>query len=105
MSDNKISNVVDFENMEKRFEDARLSPEWKNLVKDFKRCKRVYVIGNGGLHFTAAHIATDCTRLIPGKVVHSLDTTGFITSNANDHGYENTLRIVFCKVERPKRPH
>ncbi len=81
--------VVDFENIEKRFDDARESEEWRRLVKDFKSRKRIYVIGNGGLHFAAAHIATDCTRLIPGKVVYSLDTTGYITSNANDHGYEN----------------
>jgi len=81
--------IVDFENIEQRFKTAQKSSEWEVLVKDFKNRKRIYVIGNGGLHFTSAHIATDCTRLIPDKVVHSLDTTGYITSNANDHGYEN----------------
>jgi len=86
-----VAKVVDFENIEKRFEDARTSREWIQMVEDFKAAKRIYAIGNGGLHFTAAHLATDCTRLIPGKVVHSLDTTGYITSNANDHGYENTF--------------
>ena len=33
-------------------------------------------------------MATDLSRLIPGKAVYSFDSVGFITSNANDHGYE-----------------
>jgi len=33
-------------------------------------------------------MATDLSRLIPDKSVYSFDSVGFITSNANDHGFE-----------------
>ena len=81
--------MIDFENIEQKFKDAVDSKSWKVLVKDFLASDRIYLIGNGGLHFTAAHGATDCTRLIPDKLVMSFDSNGYITSCANDHGYEN----------------
>ncbi len=81
--------MIDFENIEEKLNLVCKSEDWKTLVDKFGSCKRVYLIGNGGLHFTAAHAATDCTRLIPNKTVHSFDSTGYITSCANDHGYEN----------------
>ena len=46
-------------------------------------------MGNGGLHFVSSHMATDLSRLIPNKTVYSFDSVGFITSNANDHGFEH----------------
>ena len=51
------------------------------------RAKKIFLIGNGGLHYVASHMATDLSRLIPDKAVFSFDSVGFITSNANDHGY------------------
>tara|TARA_A100000172_G_C2979003_1_gene88694 strand:- start:177 stop:617 length:441 start_codon:yes stop_codon:yes gene_type:complete len=33
-------------------------------------------------------MATDLSRLIPDKAVYSFDSVGYITSNANDHGFE-----------------
>lgn len=81
--------MIDFENIEGKLKEVCKSDQWASLVKKFKKAKRIYFIGNGGLHFTAAHAATDCTRLIPEKVCYSMDTTGYITSCANDHGYEN----------------
>ena len=83
--------MINFENIESKFSEAVLDESWSTLVSDFKSCDKIFLIGNGGLHFTAAHAATDCTRLISDKVVHSLDSTGYITSCANDHGYENTF--------------
>lgn len=81
--------MIDFENIEEKMKQACETEQWQNLVLKFRKAKRIYFIGNGGLHFTAAHAATDCTRLISNKVCYSLDTTGFITSCANDHGYDN----------------
>ena len=52
------------------------------------KAKKIFLIGNGGLHFVSCHMATDMTRLISDKVVYSFDSVGFITSNANDHGHE-----------------
>lgn len=81
--------MIDFENIEEKFKNAVKSESWKSLVSKFEKSDRIYLIGNGGLHFTAAHGATDCTRLIPDKLVMSFDSNGYITSCANDHGYEN----------------
>lgn len=81
--------MINFENIEEKFKSTLEKDEYKKLVKDFLKCKKVYLIGNGGLHFTAAHGATDCTRLIKEKLVLSFDSSGYITSCANDHGYEN----------------
>ena len=81
--------MIDFENIEEKFKLVAESKSWKALVADFLKCKKIYLIGNGGLHFTAAHGATDCTRLIDNKLVLSFDSNGYITSCANDHGFEN----------------
>jgi phosphoheptose isomerase len=81
--------MIDFENIEEKFKETIGSESWKRLVSDFLSSDRIYLIGNGGLHFVAAHGATDCTRLISDKLVMSFDSTGYITSCANDHGYEN----------------
>ena len=81
--------LIDFENIENKFKETLETLEWKNLTSDFLSSKKVYLIGNGGLHFVAAHGATDCTRLIKNKVIMSFDSCGHITSYANDNGYEN----------------
>lgn len=81
--------IVVFENLEEKFNRICNSAEWKNLADIFKKSKRVYLIGNGGLHYVAEHAAADCTRLIPGKVVETLSSNGLITSIGNDDGYEN----------------
>ncbi|MDB4337438.1 hypothetical protein OAA09_00310 [bacterium] len=81
--------MIDFENIEEKFKQTVATKSWKSLVENFLQSNRIYLIGNGGLHFTAAHGATDCTRLIPDKLVMSFDSNGYITSCANDHGYEN----------------
>ena len=37
-------------------------------------------------------MACDMTRLIPMKTFHSFESVGFITSNANDYGYDNLFQ-------------
>ena len=56
--------MIDFENIDEKLKKTCESEQWKKLVNKFKNAKKIYFIGNGGLHFTAAHAATDCTRLI-----------------------------------------
>ena len=85
------SNSADFENIHVKYNDLIVSKEYDNLCELFKNSKKIYVIGNGGLHYVGSHMATDLTRLVPGKVVKSFDSFGFISSNANDHGWENTF--------------
>ena len=80
---------ADFENLEQKFQSALASPEYQKLIEMVANSKKIYIVANGGLHYVGSHMATDMTRLVPGKVVNSFDSFGFITSNANDHGWEN----------------
>ena len=84
-----MEETIDFENIEDRLRDVLNSKEYQSLVKACNDAKKIYLIGNGGLHFVACHAATDMTRLIPDKAIYSFDSVGYITSNANDHGYDN----------------
>jgi phosphoheptose isomerase len=79
---------IDFENIEKKCSDTIESNEYNLLVKKINSAKKIYLLGNGGLHYVASHMATDLSRLVPDKSVYSFDSVGFITSNANDHGFE-----------------
>ena len=79
--------LIDFENIESKFKKATMTAQYKSLVSKIKESKKIYVIGNGGLHFVASHMATDMTRLIQDKVFYSFDSVGFVTSNSNDHGF------------------
>lgn len=82
-------SFVDFENISEKFDLVRSSNEYKKFCEDLDKRSRIVVIGNGGLHFVAAHMACDISRLVPGKSVQSFDSVGFITSNANDYGFDN----------------
>ena len=95
---------INFENIERRCVEISESKEYKKLVRKVKNVKKIFLMGNGGLHYVASHMATDLSRLIPNKAVYSFDSVGFITSNANDHGFENMfvrwLETMAC-VENP----
>lgn len=80
---------INFENIEQRCRTAVETSEYSMLIEKVRKAKKIFLLGNGGLHFVAGHMATDLTRLIPDKVVYSFDSVGFITSNANDHGFAN----------------
>ena len=79
---------IDFENIEQRCRDAIASKDYGLLKDKVTKAKKIFLLGNGGLHYVASHMATDLSRLIPDKSVYSFDSVGFITSNANDHGFE-----------------
>jgi len=79
---------INFENIQQRCEDASKSAEYLSLVDKVRKAKKIFLLGNGGLHYVSSHMATDLTRLILDKVVYSFDSVGFITSNSNDHGHE-----------------
>tara|TARA_Y100000592_G_scaffold99477_2_gene175677 strand:- start:5300 stop:5905 length:606 start_codon:yes stop_codon:yes gene_type:complete len=97
--------LIDFENIEEKCNKASESDEYATLVRKVNRAKKIFLIGNGGLHYVASHMATDLSRLIPDKAVYSFDSVGFITSNANDHGY-NQIFIRWLEtigsVEQPE---
>jgi len=79
---------INFENIETKLDTVLSSREYGILADKVNKAKRIYLIGNGGLHFVACHAATDMTRLIKGKSIQTFDSVGFITSNANDHPYD-----------------
>ena len=96
---------IDFENIEQRCIDAIDSDEYRTLASKLNKAKKVFLLGNGGLHFVASHMATDLSRLIPDKAVYSFDSVGFITSNANDHGFEMLFTRwleTIASVENPE---
>jgi len=80
---------ADFENLEEKFSSSIHSSEFDELIRLFDKHNSIYVIGNGGLHYVASHMATDISRLVPGKYCHSFDSFGFITSSANDFGFDS----------------
>ena len=80
---------TNFENLEEKFNKAVTSDSFKILISLFNKHDDIYVIGNGGLHYVASHMATDISRLVPNKYCHSFDSFGFITSSANDFGFDS----------------
>lgn len=82
-----MEDLVGFIGIEQKAEKAVKTNAYLKLIEKLKNCKRVYLLGNGGLHYVASHMSTDLSRLVPEKTVFSFDSVGFITSNANDYGY------------------
>ena len=81
-------SLTNFENLEEKFSRAVSSKEYKSLIRLFEKHEDIYLIGNGGLHYVASHMATDISRLVPNKYCHSFDSFGFITSSANDYSFD-----------------
>jgi len=86
-----MESRVDFENLEQKAKDVFKTKQYEKLVEKVKNAEKIFILGNGGLHFVASHMSTDLTRLIPDKVAYSFDNFGFITSNANDYGFESVF--------------
>lgn len=84
----KLKTLCNFENIESKIEQIINTENWRLLIKKFKKAENIYVIGNGGNWAVATHAAVDIARLTKKKV-YSLDSTAYITSIANDAGYEN----------------
>ena len=81
--------LTNFENIEEKFSKAVQSDNYRNLVRLLEKHSQIYVIGNGGLHYVASHMATDMSRLLSSKYCYSFDSFGFITSSANDFGFDS----------------
>ena len=57
--------MIDFENIEEKLKQTCKSRRMETVSSNFRDSKKIYIIGNGGLHFTAAHAATDCSKINP----------------------------------------
>lgn len=86
-----MQDLVGFSGIEEKSKKAVESEEYSKLINKMQTAKRIYLLGNGGLHYVASHMSTDLSRLVSDKVVLSFDSVGFITSNANDYGYSQVF--------------
>ena len=84
-----INEHVDFENIGDKFLELTKNKDYLSCCKDISIKNKIIVIANGGLHYVAGHMACDMSRLISNKSFFSFDSVGFITSNANDYGFDN----------------
>jgi phosphoheptose isomerase len=96
--------LIDFEDIEQKCKKSFNSIGFEKLVNKINSVKKIFVIGNGGLHFVASHMATDMSRLIDNKVVYSFDSVGFITSNSNDHGFDQAFIRWLDRVTSVENP-
>lgn len=85
--------LIDFENIEEKFEKTLTTKEWVKFCKDFEESDDIYVVANGGLWAVGNHAADDCTRLFSKagikKHISTLESQCLMTSIANDYGYNN----------------
>jgi D-sedoheptulose 7-phosphate isomerase len=90
---------ADFESISDKRKLILRGAPYAKLVNYAAMHKNIYIIANGGLHYVASHMATDMSRLIKDKYVHSFDSFGFITSSANDYGFDSIfVRWLECCV-------
>ena len=97
MESNKI---LDLEGIEKKFQDFVSDAPYQKLAKTFSERQNILILGNGGNYAVAQHGAADCSRLTSKNVI-SFDNPTYITSSANDNGYEdlflNWLKNLYDK--------
>lgn len=99
---------IKFEGLEKspKYKSAISSVEYSVLANKISNAKKIFIIGNGGLMDVSSHGSADLSRLIPNKSFYSFNNAGFITSNANDHGYNNVfLKWLDATVYRIENPY
>ena len=96
---------INFENIEGKCREVTNTKEYRSLSSKINIAKKIFILGNGGLHFVSSHMSTDLSRLIPDKSAYSFDSNGYITSNANDHGFEKIFTRwleTIASIENPK---
>ena len=87
----KKAPLCNFENIESKIYDVINTSEWNKFINLFKRSENIYIVGNGGNWAVATHAAVDLNRLT-NKKIFSLDSTCYMSSIANDAGYENVFK-------------
>ena len=82
------TTMIEFEGLLDTFEKTIHTKEFQKLQSDFNDSDNIFFIGNGGSHSVATHAASDVSRLT-SKRCYSLDSASYLTSIANDYGYNN----------------
>jgi|GEM_PF-1903654 len=80
--------MLNLEGIEEKFESIRDGESFKTIQRLFNERQNIIVLGNGGNYAVAQHGAADCSRLTTKNVI-SFDSPTWITSIANDNGYED----------------
>lgn len=80
--------MLNLEGIENKFKKIRDGKSFKTIQSLFNEKQNIVVIGNGGNYAVAQHGAADCSRLTTKNVI-SFDSPTYITSIANDNGYED----------------
>jgi|9_EtaG_2_1085328.scaffolds.fasta_scaffold09772_2 phosphoheptose isomerase len=91
---NTNTNMVEFENLLDVFKESIETDEFKKFQEDFNESENIFFIGNGGCHSVATHAASDVCRLTDKKC-YALDNPSYLTSIANDYGYNNIFMRWF----------
>jgi len=79
--------MLNLEGIENKFKDVYSGESFKQIQTLFNERQNIVVLGNGGNYAVAQHGAADCSRLTTKNVI-SLDSPTYLTSIANDNGYE-----------------
>jgi D-sedoheptulose 7-phosphate isomerase len=91
--------MLNLENFESKFNSAINSEEWNKLTDDFNVSQNIFIFGNGGNYAIASHAAADCSRLLE-KNVQSFDNMTYMTSCANDFGYDGVFTRYLELLEK-----
>ena len=91
--------MLNLENFESKFNSAINSDEWNKLIDDFNASQNIFIFGNGGNYAIASHAAADCSRLLE-KNVQSFDNMTYMTSCANDFGYDGVFTRYLELLEK-----
>ena len=91
--------MLNLENFESKFNSAINSEEWNKLTDDFNVSQNIFIFGNGGNYAIASHAAADCSRLLE-KNVQSFDNMTYMTSCANDFGYDGAFTRYLELLEK-----
>ena len=96
-----MDGVLEFEGLFKTFVDSLETDEWKQLQKDFNDSDNIFFIANGGGHAVATHANSDVSRLT-NKKCYSMDNASYLTSVANDFGWNNIFIKFLSDYAVPK---
>lgn len=80
---NEISSVINEIDKNKLFKIAKVLLDAKNFKKN------IYVVGNGGSSFSAAHFAQDLVKQCNITAYNLTDNIGLITAIANDISFDD----------------
>tara|TARA_Y100000004_G_scaffold168394_1_gene201750 strand:- start:4412 stop:5011 length:600 start_codon:yes stop_codon:yes gene_type:complete len=94
-------DVVEFEGLFETFVESLETDEWKKLQDDFNESDNIYFVANGGGHAVATHANSDVSRLT-NKKCFSMDNASYLTSVANDYGWNNIFIKFLSDYAVPK---